>query len=131
MGSALFAVEGDLPRRGRQDWSQANDLAAWQPRTEGGRQPALVINGPAAHDLEVLRPQAALRCWVVERVGEADTVDRVLLHTVDHARWRDAEDLVDGRHQVVAVVELGARGLVVRDLGGPAHRHRVAGATHV
>ena len=43
---------------------------------------------------------------VVEGVGEADAVDRVLRDAVDHARRRDADDLVDGRDDVVAVVEL-------------------------
>ena len=78
-------------------------------RAEGRGHPAVMVDGAAAHDLEVLRAQPALGLRVVEGVGEADAVDRILRDAVDHARRRDADDLVDRRHDVVAVVELRAR----------------------
>ena len=68
---------------------------------------------------------------VVERVGEADAVDRVLRDAVDDARRRDADDLVDRRDDVVAVMELRARRRVRLDLRRPADRHRVARAAEV
>ncbi len=48
---------------------------------------------------------------VVERVGEADAVDRVLRDAVDHPRRRDADDLVDRRDDVVARGGTAARGV--------------------
>ena len=100
-------------------------------RAEGGGHPAVVVDGAAAHDLEILRVLAALGLRVVERVGEADAVDRVLRDAVDDARRRDADDFVDGRGDVVDVVELRARRGVGLDLRGPADGHRVARAAEV
>ena len=57
---------------------------------------------------------------VVEAIGEADTVDAILGNPVDHPRPRDAKDVVDGRHNVVAVGELGPRLRVRLDLCRPA-----------
>ena len=68
-----------------------------------------MIDGAAAHDLEVLRAQAALGLRIVERVGQADAVDRILRDAIDDARRSDAEDLVDRRGDVVAVMELRPR----------------------
>ena len=78
---------------------------------EGRGHPAVVIDGAAAHDLEVLREQSALGLRVVEGVGEADAVDRVLRDAVDLARRRDADDLVDGRDDVVDSDGTAARGV--------------------
>ena len=77
-----------------------------QPGAGGRRHPAVVVDRAAAHDLEVLGRQPARGVRVVEGVGEADAVDRVLRDAVDHPRRGDPEDLVDRRHDIVAVMEL-------------------------
>src|SRR6516165_10771567 len=90
-----------------------------------------MIYGAAAHDLEILRGLAAFGLGVIECVGKADAVKRVLRNAVDE-QWRlDADDLVKGRHDVIDMVELRARSGVGLDLGGPTHRHRIAGAAEV
>src|SRR6516225_4407394 len=74
---------------------------------------------------------AAFGLAVIECVGKADAVQRVLRNAVDE-QWRlDADDLVNGRHDVIDMVELRARSGVGLDLGGPTHRHRIAGAAEV
>ena len=71
------------------------------PRTERRGHPAVVIDRPAAHDLEVLRLLAPGRRTVGERARETCSGDRNLGHTVDDQRRLDAHDVVDGRHDVV------------------------------
>ena len=44
-------------------------------RAEGGSDPAVVVDGAAAHDLEILGELAALGFRVAEGVGEADAID--------------------------------------------------------
>ena len=78
-----------------------------------------------------MRLQSALGARVVEAVGEAHAIEGVLGDAVHHAWWCDAEDLVDRRDHVVAVMELRARGGIGLDLGRPPDRHRVASAAEV
>ena len=90
-----------------------------------------MVDAPTAQDLEVLGLQPALGRGVVEGVGEAHAVDRVLGDTVHLTRRCDAEDLVDRRDDVVAVVELRARCGVGFDPGRPPDGQGVAGAAEV
>ena len=87
-----------------------------------------MIDGAAAHDFEVLGEQLALGLRVVERVGETHAVDGVLLDAVHCARRGDADDLVDGRDDVVHVVELRPWCRIGLDFGRPPDGHRVARA---
>src|SRR6516165_8173525 len=53
-----------------------------------------MIYGAAAHDLEILRGLAAFGLGVIECVGKADAIKRVLRNAVDE-QWRlDTDDLV-------------------------------------
>ena len=93
--------------------------------------PAVVIDGAAAHDLEILGQQSSLRLRIVERIGETDTVDRVLLDAVDRPRRRYADDLVDRWDDVIAMVKLRARRRIGLDLRRPPDSHRVARAAEM
>ena len=53
------------------------------PRAKGAGHPAVVVNGAAAHDLEILGQQSALGLWIVKSVSKTHSVDRVLGHTVN------------------------------------------------
>ena len=64
-------------------------------------------------------------------VGHADAVERILLEAVDHARRLDAKDFIDGRNNVVDVVELGARRRVGLDALRPGHGHRLTDAAEI
>ena len=97
-------VRRPLPNAGRQPWNPR------KPRPKGASHPTVVINGAAAHDFEILGEQPALGRRIVERIGETDAVDRVLLDAVHRARRGDADDLVDRRDNVVDVVKLRPRG---------------------
>ena len=77
------------------------------PKARG--HPAIVVDRAAAHDLEVLGEQLALGFRVVKGVGETDAVDWVLLDAVDRARRGDAENFVNRRDDIVAVMKLRAR----------------------
>ena len=111
--------------------------AGWQsrqpghPRTERRGHPAVVIDAPTAHDLEVLSLLTPGRRWVGKRAGETCSGDRDLGHTVDDERGLDAHDVVDGRDDVVDVQEVIARHRVRRDFLGPADRQRIAGAAQM
>ena len=95
-------------------------------RSEGRGDPAVAVDGAAAVVVEVLGVLAACGLRVVERVGQADAVDRVLHEAVDDLRRVDADELVDGRRDVVHMMELGTRGVVGLDPLGPRDGHRVA-----
>ena len=118
-------VRRPLLNAGRQPRNPRN------PRPEGAGHPAVVIDGAAAHDLEVLGKQSALRLRICKRIGETDAVDRVLLDAVHRARRRDADDLVDRRDDVVDMVKLRPWGRIRLDLRRPADRHRVARAAEM
>ena len=78
----------------------------------GAQEPAVVIERPLAHHLEVLRLVARRRLGIlrVEGVGEARALDRRLLDAVDDLRRADAGGLEDRRHDVDHVDELLAQG---------------------
>ena len=97
----------------------------------GDRRPALVVDPPVAHDLEVLRLVAARRVGVVEAVPHADPVEGHLLDAVDEGRGGDAGGVQDGGGDVGHVVELGAGLGPGREPGGPVGHHPVAGAPEV
>src|SRR5262249_16311468 len=81
--------------------------------------------------LEILRGVTPLRGDVVERVAEADPLDRLLRDAVE-IRWRSNSDrLVEGGYDVDHVHELGAQTALVLDSCGPGDDHRVAGAAEV
>ena len=100
-------------------------------RAKRGRHPAVVVDAAAAHDLEILGVFHLLGLRIVEGVGKADAVEWVLRDAVDHARRRDAQDVVDGRNHIVDVEELSARRGVGLDLRGPADGQRIARAAEV
>ncbi len=74
----------------------------------GHRGPALVVDAAVAEHLEVLRLVALGGVGVVEAVGHADALDRLLLHPVDHHRRRQPGHLEHRRGDVDDVVELRA-----------------------
>ena len=100
-------------------------------RPEGAGEPAVVIDAAAAVVVEVLRVLARRRLGVGERVDNADAVDRILLEAVNYLRRLDAENLVDGRRDVVDVMELRPRRLVRLDARWPGDGHRVARAAEM
>ena len=97
----------------------------------GARQPAIVINAPRAHDLEILRLPRARRRRVGEAVSEAGAVQRLLRHTVDDARRRYARHLIERRRDIDHMVELRAETAVILDAIGPGDHHRVANAAEI
>src|SRR5271169_4472582 len=64
-------------------------------RPKRGRYPTVMVDGAAAHNLEVLRLVARLGFCIAKGLAEADTIDRILRNAVDHARWSDAQDIVN------------------------------------
>ncbi len=94
-------------------------------------EPAVVVNGPVAGDLEVLGDTAAPRLGVAERVGEAHALDRRLGGPVDRPRLGQACHVQDGRRDVDHVVELRADLAPSRDPLRPADHHAVGGAAEV
>ncbi len=98
---------------------------------ERHRFPPVVIDGPRAEHLEVLRRVPGLGGGAVgaEQVPEADPVDRGLGDAVDLARRGDTDKLEDGRGHVDGVRELvpdRARG--ASEAAGPRHNARVGDA---
>ena len=91
----------------------------------GAQQPAIVVERPLPHHLEVLGlvPGCRLGVLRIERVGEARALDRRLLDAVHHVRRIDARDLENGRHHVDDVDELLAQTAFVLDARRPRHDH--------
>ena len=75
--------------------------------------------------------QLALGLRIVKGVGETHAVDRVLGNAVDLQRWCDAENFVNCRDKIVAVMELWARCGIGFDFRRPPDGHRVARAAKV
>ena len=95
--------------------------------------PAVGVHAPIAQHLEILMgpPARRLRIRRVERIGEAGPLDRPLDVAVDDCRLGDAHDLHQRRHEVDAVVELGANLAVILDAARPRDDHAVAGAAEM
>ena len=100
-------------------------------RAEGAGKPVVLIDATAAVVVEVLGVLVAGCLGVGEAVGHADAVNRILLEAVHHLGRVDVEDVVDGRRNVVDVMELRARRLVGLDTRGPGDRQRIARAAEV
>ena len=94
-------------------------------------EPAVLIDSPAGHDVKELGVLSSFCLCVVEGVDHAHAVERVLAETVDDLRCGNFEDLVDGRNDVVDVMELGTRCFVGLDSFGPGDGHRIAGSAEV
>ncbi|MCY1224524.1 hypothetical protein D9M72_366850 [compost metagenome] len=92
---------------------------AW---AEYRRYPAVLVDAAAAEHLEVLRRFARCGSGVGKGVAHADAVQRVLRYAIDRFRWRDAEDVVDGRGDVVDVMELLADLAIRLDAYRPGNR---------
>ena len=90
-----------------------------------------MIDGAAAHDLEVLGEHLALGLWVVKGVGKTHAVDRILRNAVDLERWCDADNFINCGDDVVAVMELWARCSIGFDLCRPLDDQRIARAAEV
>ena len=90
-----------------------------------------MVDGAAAHDLEVLGEQAPLGLWVVKGIGETHAVDRVLRNAVYLQRRCDADNFVNCGDDVVAVMELRARCGIGFNLCRPLDDDRVPGAAEV
>src|SRR3954466_15841898 len=93
--------------------------------------PAVVIERAIAEHLEVLCDSSTRRILVVERIGHADALDRLLWHAVHFTRLGDARRLEDRRGNVDDVVELRAHSTAVSDALGPRHDQTVARAAKV
>ena len=85
------------------------------------QQPAVVIEGPLPHHLEVLRlvPGRGLGVGRVKRVGEARALDGLLLDAVHVFGGGDAGDLEQRGHDVNVVDELLAQASLVLDARRP------------
>jgi hypothetical protein len=96
----------------------------------GAQQPAVVIQRPLAHHLEILRlvARCCRRVVRIEGVEKACALDRRLLDPIDDLRRGDAGGLQDGGHDVDHVDELLSQGSLVLDAGGPRHHHVLVGA---
>ena len=103
----------------------------WRPYRHRAVHPAVVVQALHAQHLEILGAVARRRVEpagvVVEGIGEANTLDRLLCDAVDLDRRRDAGELEQRRHDVDDVVELPADAALVLDLGRPGDRHAVLG----
>ncbi len=99
----------------------------------GAEQPALMIQRPLAHHLEVLGlvPRRCLGVFRVKRVGEARAFDRRLLDAVYRFGRRDAGDFKNGGHHVNDMHELLAETAFVLDVTGPGYRHVLADAAEL
>src|SRR3546814_4417778 len=64
----------------------------------------------------------ARRVRIGEGVAHADAVERVLRHAIDLLGRRDPHHVVDGRHDVVDMVELRTRLRIRLDLLRPRNR---------
>ena len=83
-----------------------------------------------AHHLEVLGavPRRGIGVPLVEGVGKADALDRLLRDAIDHDRCGDARSLKERRHHVDHMVKLPANAALVGDARRPGDRHAVARA---
>lgn len=81
--------------------------------------------------LEVLHRVLLGGLRIVERVGEAGAVDRLLLDPVDDVRRRDPHELQDGGDDVDAVGELRPQVAPRVDPVRPRDDHRVTRATQM
>ncbi len=95
------------------------------------REPAFMVDGTVAGDLEVLRRMPLLRLAVVEAVDEARALDRDLLDAVDDLRLRQARGLQDRRRDVDHVAELRTDLVLRLDALGPGDDHAVARAAEI
>ena len=100
-----------------------------RPRAHG--PPPVVVDRAVAEHLEVLGAVPGRGGRVVERVGEADAVDRRLGHSPDRCGWLGAERVQDGRDHVDDVRVLGADLTACLDAVRPGNQERVAGAAAV
>ena len=103
----------------------------WHPTVEAAGNPAVVIDRPIAEDLEVLDDVRAQSIGVAEAVAHGDALDRLLLDAVDVGRLSDPGRLVDSRHKVDDVVELGAQLAARSQVRRPRDREAVTGAAEV
>ena len=95
---------------------------------DGAGQPAVVVDGAVAEDLEVLGRVPARRLGVREGVGQAHAFDGRLRRPVHALRLGQAGRLQDRRRDVDDVVPLRAHLALRRDALGPVDHHPVAGA---
>ena len=91
----------------------------------GAEQPAIVIQRPLAHHLEVLGLVARRYLCIggVEGVEEAGALDGRLFDAVDLIGRGDAGGLEDRRHDIDHVDELLAQSSLVLDACRPGHHH--------
>ncbi len=88
--------------------------------------PAVVIEAAVAAQLEVLGLAPTPGRCVIEGEGEAQALDRLLLHAVQLGRRGDPADLVQRRHDVDRVQELRSQSPLVPDPRRPGDDHRIA-----
>ncbi len=93
--------------------------------------PSLVVDAAVAHHLEVLGRAPLGGACVVEGIGHADALDRLLLGTVDKAWLGQPSGLKQGGGDVDHVMELAAHLAFGGDASGPVHDQAVAGAAPV
>ncbi len=99
---------------------------------DGGRGlPAAVPDRSCSEHGEELRLLARRRIRVVQAVGEADALDRLLRVPVHLVGGFEVEALVDRRHDVDGVRVLAADLAGPSDAAGPRHDQRVGGAAAV
>jgi hypothetical protein len=91
----------------------------------------LVVDPAVAEHLEVLGLVPFRRVGVVEAVGHAHALDRLLLHAVDRHRVGQPGHLQDGRGDVDDVVELRADLALGLDPAWPVDDGAVAGPAPV
>ena len=97
----------------------------------GAQQPAVVVQRPLAHHLEILGFVARRHFGVggVEGVEEARAFDERLFDAIDELGRGDAGGLEDSGHDVDHVDELLAQSAPVLDTRRPGHQHVLVDAT--
>src|SRR5208283_4328617 len=100
-------------------------------RARGAREPAVVVDATAGHNVEELSLSSARRLGVVKRVGHADAGDWILLESVHDARRGDLRQFVNRGSNVDHVMKLRAGGWIGLDTSGPSDCHWLTCAAEV
>ena len=94
----------------------------------GAGQPAVGVDGPVAHDLEVLDIVSARRLGIGKCVHHAHPFDRLLWRAIHDFRLRQLRRFQNRRRNVDDMMELRAHLAFCLDALGPMNHHPVAGA---
>src|SRR5262249_49906365 len=92
---------------------------------EGGGDPAIVVDGPVAEHLEILRRVATLGLRLIEGIDHAHAFDWLLGQAIYNGGRGDSGCLQNGWRDVDDVVELRAQAVLFLDALRPRYHQRV------